>query len=115
MSDRDPLNAGYLSADRDDAAPAFPQANLECPPSGWGWSRREHAAIQLRVPDSGQPWLDDMIRQARRMDAAQEAMRDGIAALAASGWENLNDYQLRRCANGARMAADALLAALKEG
>lgn len=107
--------AEYLADDRDDCAPAFAQTNLECPPSGWGFSRRELAAIKLRVPNSGKPWLDAMILESRRMDAAQEAMRDGIAALAASGWENLNDYQLRRCANGARMAADALLAALKEG
>ncbi|HLJ47125.1 MAG TPA: hypothetical protein VKU01_14005 [Bryobacteraceae bacterium] len=30
---------------------------------------RAYAAIQLRVPDSGIDWLDEMIRRARRMDA----------------------------------------------
>lgn len=32
-------------------------------------SLRIHAAIQLRVPDSGIPWLDRMIRESRRLDA----------------------------------------------
>lgn len=39
-----------------------------------GLTTIEHAAIALRVPQSGTPWLDDMIRQARRMDLAQAAM-----------------------------------------
>ena len=29
----------------------------------------DHAAIELRVPQSGKPWLNDMICQARRLDA----------------------------------------------
>jgi len=32
-------------------------------------SLRIHAAIQLRVPRSGIPWLDRMIRESRRLDA----------------------------------------------
>lgn len=38
-----------------------------------------YAAIQLRVPMSGIPWLDDMIREARRMDAAERAMQGFMA------------------------------------
>lgn len=53
-----------------DGGPAFP-----CPPSqqsngfysnGNGMTLREYAAIKLRVPDSGVPWLDEMITKANR-------------------------------------------------
>lgn len=39
-----------------------------------GLTARQYAAIALRVPDSGEPWLDKMIKQARRMDAAESAL-----------------------------------------
>lgn len=44
-----------------------------------GMTLRQHAAIKLRVPDSGTPWLDEMISAARRDDFAAEAMH-GICA-----------------------------------
>lgn len=40
-----------------------------------GLSAAEFAAITLRVPTSGTPWLDKMIVEARRMDAAAVAMQ----------------------------------------
>ena len=40
-----------------------------------GLSKREYAAIKLKVPDSGEPWLDDMIRKANRRDIACAAIR----------------------------------------
>lgn len=43
-------------------------------------SLRIHAAIQLRVPHSGIPWLDRMIRESRRLDAkARRAAPAGAA------------------------------------
>lgn len=33
--------------------------------SGGGFTKREHAAILLRVPDSGLEWLDQMIKRSR--------------------------------------------------
>lgn len=55
---------------------AFPHAivyygceDLE-PAPHQGMTLRQHAAIELRVPDSGVDWLDEMIRKARRMDLA---------------------------------------------
>ncbi len=42
---------------------------------GWicgGLTARQYAAIHLRVPDSGEDWLDRMIRQARRMDVIEK-------------------------------------------
>lgn len=38
-----------------------------------GLSKRQYAAIHLRVPDSGLPWLDEMIREARVRDGGAEA------------------------------------------
>ncbi len=42
-----------------DSAPAHPVPKLS---NGSGFSKREIAAIMLRVPDSGLPWLDEMIK-----------------------------------------------------
>ena len=104
---------------------AFPQQalgmdGLPCSDAMPGLSRREHAAITLRVPSSGTPWIDDMIREARRWDAAERIVPglvndlemlgalktigevDGISAEAAA-------------AKAARSFADALLSALKQG
>ncbi len=44
-----------------------------------GMTIREYAAIELRVPDSGIPEIDKMIRAAREMDFAAKAMQ-GIQA-----------------------------------
>ena len=40
----------------------------------YGFSKRQRAAIDLRVPCSGLPWLDAMIKAARWLDAAQVAL-----------------------------------------
>lgn len=34
-----------------------------------GMTLRQYAAIHLKVPDSGTDWLDDMIRQANKIDS----------------------------------------------
>jgi hypothetical protein len=72
--------------------PAFPEHHYFDPARGQhgihmtasdvgcgGISLRVHAAIELRVPESGIPQLDDMIREARRLDYAGQAMA-GILA-----------------------------------
>lgn len=46
-----------------------------------GLTAREHAAIHLRVPMSGNPWLDAMITESRRWDAAQAAMQGELASI----------------------------------
>lgn len=102
--------AEYLADDRDDCSPAFAQTNLECPPSGWGFSRRELAAIKLRVPNSGKPWLDAMILESRRMDAAQAAMAT-MARLTKTGDTLLTFTDM---AEAAEMAADALLKSMAD-
>jgi hypothetical protein len=62
------------------SGPAFPQPDmyegLDCVLQGApGMSLRQYAAIHLRVPSSGDDWLDDMIAEAREMDAAERAMQ----------------------------------------
>ena len=54
-----------------DGGTAFPADDLS---DIHGMSLRQYAAIKLRVPDSGTDWLDDMIRDARRMDYAGQAL-----------------------------------------
>jgi hypothetical protein len=45
-----------------------------------GFTKREAAALQLRVPDSGDEELDAMIRKARLLDMATAAMQGLISA-----------------------------------
>lgn len=49
------------------SAPAYGYAREQRLP---GLTKRERAAIDLRVADSGSAWLDRMIEQANRRDAA---------------------------------------------
>ena len=46
-----------------------------------GMTMRQYAAIHLRVPNSGADWLDDMIAEAREMDAAERAMQGLIVGV----------------------------------
>ena len=46
-----------------------------------GMTMRQYAAIHLRVPNSGADWLDDMITEARKMDAAERAMQGLIVGV----------------------------------
>jgi hypothetical protein len=53
---------------KNDGGPAFPvpdshDANGQVQYGANGMSLRQYAAIHLRVPDSGNDWLDDMIRK----------------------------------------------------
>lgn len=45
-------------------------------------NKRMYAAIKLRVPDSGEEWLDDMIRQSLRDEFAGKAMQGIVSATA---------------------------------
>ena len=72
-----------------------------------GMSMRQYAAINLRVPSSGLPWLDVMIAEARRQEYAGLAMQGLIAN---------SDWDANKVDNVALMAwevSDALIAALR--
>lgn len=88
-------------------------SNLDLSASPWhrpgeietGLTKREHAAIALRVPESGDPDLDAMIRTAQRRDLAAMAMQGMLA-------EDAEGYTFENLAVGALKTADALLSAL---
>ena len=73
-----------------------------------GFTAREHAAIQLRVPDSGTNWLDAMIRTSLRQEFAKAAMQ---ALLAQPTWPQSGPDMFAR---DAFTVADALLAELSK-
>lgn len=63
-------------SNEDGSGPAFPEwvRNPGYQDGGYllpGISQRAYAAIHLRVPDSGLPWLDAMIERARRDEFAK--------------------------------------------
>lgn len=63
--------------------PAFPfqcQGPTTAPEFYYGFTRQEYAAIHLKQPNSGTPWLDDMIRAAMRDELAGQAMRALVAS-----------------------------------
>ncbi len=64
---------------------------------------RAYAAIKLCVPDSGLPWLDDMIRQAQRDKFAGQA-------LAWAGHDNWTSSDPAALARRAYQMADAMIA-----
>lgn len=70
-----------------------------------GMTRREYAAIKLRVPLSGNAELDSMIRVSRRADLASQAL---VAMLGCSDTSGTADA----FAQSAVRAVDALFAAL---
>lgn len=70
-----------------------------------GLTKREYAAIHLRVPNSGDGQLDAMIREAKRDGLATRAMQ-GIVAALPQGLEPINITAV--CANSYTIA-DAML------
>ena len=70
-----------------------------------GLTKREHACIALRVPETGDPELDALIRTAQRRDVAAMAMQGYIT--------RISGCDLGAVAFDSVMAADALLAELE--
>lgn len=82
-----------------------------------GISRREHAALTIRVPDSGDERIDAMIRQANRRDAAVAAMQGALANASNKEWEEKAEtiHELAEAvAVSSVLFADALIAKLEE-
>lgn len=70
-----------------------------------GLTKREYFAGLLRVPESGDPDLDAMIRTAQRRDLAAMAMQGMLA-------EDAEAYTFEGLAVASLKTADALLSAL---
>jgi hypothetical protein len=64
---------------------------------------KQYAAIRLKVPRSGDPEIDDMIRESRRLDFAEKTSFDG------------NMRFLKEEAHRAVSFADAMLAEWERG
>ena len=85
-------------------APVFPT------PAGTqhqdGMTLRQYAAIKLCVPDSGVPWLDEMIVQSNRQRLAAAALQGMLSDPQREGFAD--DY-----AKHAYICADAMLKAME--
>lgn len=65
-----------MSNQINDGGPAFPVPSLAV---GSGMTLRQYAAIKLAVPDSGLPWLDEMIVKSNRERLAAAALQGLMA------------------------------------
>lgn len=93
-----------------DGGPAFPGPDQaeQSVDIHEGMTLRQYAAIHLRVPDSGQQWLDDMIRKAERNELAAKAMQGMLADLPKGLWGLQWEANTAACAY---KLADAMLTA----
>lgn len=66
-----------------DGGPAFP--NDSAVSNKQGMTLRQYAAIKLRVPKSGDEWLDDMILDSLRDELAAKAIPSIIEKLCLEG------------------------------
>lgn len=89
--------------------PAFPQGKRvgDIGVVKGGMTRRQYAAIKLRVPDSGTKWLDAMIRKSLRNDLAAKAMQ----ALIQTPYTRRPENQSTSVSEVAYDQADAMLKA----
>jgi hypothetical protein len=76
---------------------------------GAGMTLPVYAAIHLKVPQSGDPELDAMIRESRRADFAEAALA-GITAKVYKTKDYNGSFIFEDIANEARVMADAMLA-----
>ena len=96
----------------DDGGPAFPVIG-EYRGASSGMTLRQYAAIKLGVPESGTPWLDEMIVRANRDKLAVQALA-GIIAGQSEGETRFVQDGVRAGGHEARTAyafADAMLKA----
>jgi hypothetical protein len=75
-----------------------------------GMTLRQYAAIKLRVPRSGDPEIDAMIRESRRADFAEAAMEARLAGILASGSWDSREIRIGPTAKEAFAYADAMIA-----
>ena len=105
-----------MSNEKNDGGPAFPfEHATKSGPNGtvneWvycdGMTLRQYACIYLRVPETGEEWLDDIIRRAQKDDFAAKAMQ----AMVSNGGSLAGDGGTASRAYG---MADAMLKAREE-
>jgi hypothetical protein len=83
--------------------------------SDHGMTLPQYAAIKLRVPRSGDPELDKLIRESRRADFAEAAMEAKLAGiLASSSWDS-REIRTGTIVKESFACADAMLAEWEKG
>ena len=105
-------------SDKETSGPAFPLHPAISEKVGvHGMSLRAYAAIKLRVPDSGLPWLDEMITASLRDEFAKTA----VQGILANGPGNFTDGQGKNCGDEVMLTApyaygiaDAMMEARKK-
>jgi len=78
-----------------------------------GLSAVEYAAIHLKVPKSGTPWLDEMIEEANRQDLAGVLMQGMAASVFWSENFTSNEGSIKRVTDVAIQSANILIEQLK--
>jgi hypothetical protein len=72
----------------EDGGPAFPHQDwdpaIQAQRRENGMTLRQYAAIHLKVPHSGLPWLDEMINEARRDAFAGQALQGVLSSTSLS-------------------------------
>ena len=96
-----------MSEPINDGGPAFPglHPSKDCRYQDVGMTLRQYAAIKLCVPDSGVPWLDEMIVQSNRERLAAAALQGLMAEY------DPEDELEQHIAKWSYKAADAMLKA----
>lgn len=85
-----------------------------------GLTAREHAALTLRIPDSGTKWLDEMIARAQGRDVASQqaaALISSVEKEDRAFWASLqkpNEDIAAMFAGHAAQVADAIIAGLNK-
>lgn len=89
--------------------PAYPSHGTMGEIVSLGLTKREHAAILLRVPKSGDDDIDAMIREASRRDAVVMVMQGYLSALS-----HHPSYERKNTIENVTEITDALLAELEK-
>ena len=94
----------------DDGGPAFPtDGESQVSARLWhfsGLTKREYSAINLRVPNSGTEWLDEMIRASLHNEFAGMALQGALS-------RGVEGVEVERIASDSFLMADAMVQAGK--
>ncbi len=87
---------------------AFPGSYSEQGEMNWyvGMTKREYAAIKLRIPNSGTEWLDEMIRKSLHNEFAGMALQGALS-------RGVEGVEVERIASDSFLMADAMVQAGK--
>jgi hypothetical protein len=97
--------------DNERAFPVFDSKNPDFACTDSGLTKKEHAAIHFKAPRSGDPDIDEMIRESRRADFATNTIDTAFCQYVAVGKKNPS---IEETVATAYKIADAMLAELEK-